>query len=313
MGRLGKVLGAIAVFFGIATVISGGKVLFGGADAQQAAGAYVPFVVWFNFLAGFLYIACGIGLFRSARWSGTLASALAAATVFIFALFGVHVWHGGPYEARTPAAMVLRSTFWLVTALAIRTKRHAKTAAVALIVTFGLSGGTALHAAEIEGIAVPDQISVNGKNLDLNGAALYKITFLSIRVFAAGLYLESKVSDPDEIGASTGIKHIRVLFFKSVGRSRLASSWKERITESCSVECDQLAEPISSFTALFDDVKSGDILEYTMTPDKLTLTIRGVPRGSVTSKALSGAMLSSWIGTRPLDENVKQALLGKHR
>lgn len=53
----------LAVGFGLLTLWSGGNVLFGGEDARAAAGNYVPFVVVFNFAAGFAYVlaasACG--------------------------------------------------------------------------------------------------------------------------------------------------------------------------------------------------------------------------------------------------------------
>ena len=41
-----------AVIFGLLTIISGGRTLF-DAEAQQRAGNYVAFVLWFNFVAGF--------------------------------------------------------------------------------------------------------------------------------------------------------------------------------------------------------------------------------------------------------------------
>ena len=47
----------IAIAFGLLTLVSGGRALFGGADM----GAVVPFVLWFNFLAGFAYVAAGLG------------------------------------------------------------------------------------------------------------------------------------------------------------------------------------------------------------------------------------------------------------
>jgi len=56
-------------------VASGGNVLFGSGAA--AAGNYVPFVVWFNSLAGFAYIAAGVGLWRQRPWAFWLALALA--------------------------------------------------------------------------------------------------------------------------------------------------------------------------------------------------------------------------------------------
>lgn len=42
----------VAVLFGLLTIQEGGAVLFWSESARAAAGQYVPFVVWFNFLAG---------------------------------------------------------------------------------------------------------------------------------------------------------------------------------------------------------------------------------------------------------------------
>jgi hypothetical protein len=100
----------VAVLFGAATVASGANVLFGGGAA--AAGSYVPFVVWFNFLAGFAYVAAGVGLWREQRWAARLALALAVLTAAVFAAFGWHVAAGGAFEMRTVAAMTLRTLLW---------------------------------------------------------------------------------------------------------------------------------------------------------------------------------------------------------
>jgi hypothetical protein len=104
----------VAVLFGIATVASGGNVLFGGG--ASAAGDYVPFVVWFNFAAGFFYVAAGYGLWRRRRWAAWLALALAVLTALAFAAFGWHVLGGGAFEARTVAAMALRTLVWIAIA-----------------------------------------------------------------------------------------------------------------------------------------------------------------------------------------------------
>lgn len=52
-----------------------------------AAGNFVPFVVWFNFLAGFAYIAVGVGLWVRRRWAVLLAAALAAGTALLWLAF----------------------------------------------------------------------------------------------------------------------------------------------------------------------------------------------------------------------------------
>ena len=108
-----RILTVIAVLFGVLTIKSGGQVLFGETLYQKAAGNYVLFVVWFNFLAGFLYIAAGAGIWMRRRWGVWLSLFIAIATIIIFAVFGVHILEGGAYETRTVAAMCLRSLVWV--------------------------------------------------------------------------------------------------------------------------------------------------------------------------------------------------------
>ena len=107
-----RIAAALAVIFGLATVFSGARALFGGVDMGQV----VPFVLWFNFLAGFVYVLAGIGLWLGSARGRWLALALAVATVLVFLLFLWHVWQGGAHEPRTMAAMTLRSGFWVVVA-----------------------------------------------------------------------------------------------------------------------------------------------------------------------------------------------------
>jgi len=107
----------IAIAFGLLTIRSGGLVLFVDGVAREQAGNYVPFVLWFNFLAGFAYVVAGTGLWFGQRWAVWLAVLLAAATLLVFGAFGLHVWRGGLYEMRTVAAMTLRSVVWLLIAV----------------------------------------------------------------------------------------------------------------------------------------------------------------------------------------------------
>ena len=107
----------IAIVFGVMTIKSGGAVLFTDGEARVAAGDYVNFVLWFNFLAGFLYIVTGIGLWVKKQWAGKLAVIIATLTILVFSALGVHILLGGNYEIRTVAAMTLRSVIWITIAL----------------------------------------------------------------------------------------------------------------------------------------------------------------------------------------------------
>jgi hypothetical protein len=106
----------VAVLFGILTIVSGGRALFGGAAAQAAAGDAVPFVLWFNFLSGFAYVLAGLGIATGRRWAVTLSIALAVAIAAVFALFGLYVYQGAAFEMRTVGAMSLRLLVWIAIA-----------------------------------------------------------------------------------------------------------------------------------------------------------------------------------------------------
>ena len=109
----------LAIVFGLATIRAGARVLFGVPDAVAEAGNYVPFVLWFNFGAGFAYVLAGMGFWLRRRWAVTLATAIAIATLVVFAAFGVHIFMGGSWEPRTLAALTLRSVVWIALAFLV--------------------------------------------------------------------------------------------------------------------------------------------------------------------------------------------------
>ena len=116
---LDLVAGSIAVVFGLLSLVSGGLVLLDEA-AARAAGAAVPFVLWFNVATAPLYVAAGIGLLRWRRWAAPLSLLLAAAITLVLLAFAVHVLGGGAWEPRTLAALLLRCLLWIAIALLAR-------------------------------------------------------------------------------------------------------------------------------------------------------------------------------------------------
>ncbi len=111
--------GGLAIVFGAATLVEGGQVLFGGPEARAAAGDVVPFVLTFNFISGFLYVAAGLATLTARGWAVWLARGLAVSILVVFAALGVHAAQGGAYETRTVVAMTIRTAFWAVQALVL--------------------------------------------------------------------------------------------------------------------------------------------------------------------------------------------------
>ena len=95
--------------------------MFGSLESRADFGNIVPFVLWFNFLAGFVYIVAGAGLLLRRRWAVYTSLFVAVSTILVFVAFAVHVIGGGAFERRTIGALAIRSLFWVgVTIVSIR-------------------------------------------------------------------------------------------------------------------------------------------------------------------------------------------------
>ena len=104
------IAGVAAIAFGLLTLISGGSTLLGAVDM----GAVVPFVLRFNFIAGFAYVIGGLLLMTGHRLALPVALTILIATATVFAVFGWRVFAGDAFEMRTVGAMTLRTSFWAV-------------------------------------------------------------------------------------------------------------------------------------------------------------------------------------------------------
>ena len=115
-----RALALLAIAFGALTIKEGGDFLFGQVAARAAAGDFVPFVLWSNFLLGFVYVAAGLGLWLCRRWGELLAALIVVATLATFAALALHLALGGAYEVRTLVAMTIRTLVWVFIYLAAR-------------------------------------------------------------------------------------------------------------------------------------------------------------------------------------------------
>ncbi|MCB9062342.1 MAG: hypothetical protein H6622_12550 [Halobacteriovoraceae bacterium] len=126
------IFGLLAIGFGAMTIKSGGFALFGGIEGKEFAGKYVPFVLWFNFIAGFFYVISGIGITLRTKWALKISFALAILTSLVFIAFGVHTFLGNPYEMRTVGAMTVRTVFWVMISVFLVKISHKRNSGIPL-------------------------------------------------------------------------------------------------------------------------------------------------------------------------------------
>src|SRR5262245_6798797 len=87
-------------------------------------------------------------------------------------------------------------------------------------------------AGELAGVKLPEQVTVGGRTLRLNGMGLREATILKVRVYVAGLYLVARSTDASQIIASEEPKRLVLDFVRDVGRGSLVEAWNEGFAKS---------------------------------------------------------------------------------
>jgi hypothetical protein len=178
------------------------------------------------------------------------------------------------------------------------------------VVTVLSLGARSTAAAEISGIKLPDQVTVEGKTLKLNGAGLRQATILKFNVYAAGLYLENSSRDGEAIANSDQPKSIEMVFMREVSAKQMAEAFQEGFEKNCVADCAKLKPDIGKLQGLMKDMKKGDAMAFHFLPDKVEVMIRGQKAGSIGDKGFSQQLIRCWIGKNPPNAGLKEGLLG---
>ena len=93
------------------------------------------------------------------------------------------------------------------------------------------------HAAELDGVEMPDTLQVNGKTLFLNGFGRRTFSILGIDIYVAGLYLEQPTTDPDKFIRSQETRLLAIRFERSVSADDARSTWRNNLQLSCKFPC----------------------------------------------------------------------------
>ena len=165
-------------------------------------------------------------------------------------------------------------------------------------------------AAEISGVKLPDQVTVQGKTLKLNGTGLRQATILKINAYAAGLYLENGMHDGDAIANSDQLKSIEMVFMRDVSAKQMGDAFQEGFDKNCVAGCAELKPHIGKLQGLLKDMKKGESMAYHFLADGVEVMIRGQKAGKVGDKAFSHQLIRVWIGKSPPNTELKEGLLG---
>jgi len=170
---------------------------------------------------------------------------------------------------------------------------------------------TTAGAAELAGVSLPDQVTVGGKTLVLNGMGLRKK--MVIKVYAAGLYLEERSADPDVILGSSSTKRVVMHVLTGMAtKSKMDEAWREGFEANSPDTYPALADRVTTFMGFFGDMKDGDEIVLTVVPGAgTTAALNGQDKGTIAGDDFGAGLLKVWLGDHPPSEDLKAGLLGK--
>ena len=182
------------------------------------------------------------------------------------------------------------------------------------IAALALCAALSAQAAEVAGVKLDDRTKVGPADLVLNGAGLRKRAFF--QVYAMGLYLaEKKPAAAEAIGAP-GAKRVAIHMLRDVD----AASFTEALVDGMRPNHDDAAmkalEPriaeLSAIMGELKEAKKGMAILLDWQPGTGTVvSVDGKTRGKpIPGEDFYRALLRIWLGERPVQDDLKKALLG---
>lgn len=183
-----------------------------------------------------------------------------------------------------------------------------------LLALLALCAAQAL-ALEVAGVKVEERIKLESGELVLNGAGVR--TRLIFKVYVGALYLPEKKSAVADVLAMRGAKRVSMTLLRDLSASQLTDALEDGIRANHSeAELAALKGRIDALAAVMKEIgsaKEKTVIALDFVPESGTrVTVDGAARGKpIPGEDFFRALLRIWLGDKPVDADLKKAMLGR--
>ena len=165
-------------------------------------------------------------------------------------------------------------------------------------------------AAEVAGVNIDEKTRVGNTELSLTGAGLRKRVFF--QVYAIGLYVQDRKADPI---SQPGPKRVQIHMLRDVGADTFNEALAEGIKANHSEVQAKALEPrvaqLAATIAEIKEAKKGTTIALDWDGKSTQVVIDGKPGGQpIEGEDFYRALLKIWLGDKPVQDDLKRALLG---
>jgi Chalcone isomerase-like len=167
---------------------------------------------------------------------------------------------------------------------------------------------------DVAGVKLEDRVTVAGKPLVLNGAGVrYKAVF---KVYTAGLYVEKPANTPDGLLDQPGPKRMTITMLRDIDSAELGKLFSRGMEDNMEKgSFAKLVPGVLRMSQVFTNhkvLKTGENFVLDWVPGTGTvLTVKGQVEGDpFREPEFFEALMRIWLGPKPADWQLKDALLG---
>jgi hypothetical protein len=163
----------------------------------------------------------------------------------------------------------------------------------------------------VEGVDVPDTVSVDGAKLALNGVGLRRATMFKVRVYVGALYLATPSRDPEAIVQADEPRAVQMTFLREVEKEKVLGAFREGFEKNSSAHAKELVPLLDRIAKVIPEkMKPRQALVVTYAPGKGTTVVGPEGAATVEGKPFGDALFRNWLGHDPADGDLKKAMLG---
>ena len=181
------------------------------------------------------------------------------------------------------------------------------------ILALAIVSGAAL-AADVAGVKLDDKVTVAGKDLVLNGAGVR--TRAVFKVYVGSLYVPAKAATTAAVLAAVP-RRVQLNLLRNLSADQLVDALVDGLKENASdAEFAALKPQVDQMIAImksFGDVKEGQVVTIDFADGATRLALNGQPKGEVAGAPFNQALMRVWIGDKPVQADLKRAMLGSDR
>ncbi len=172
----------------------------------------------------------------------------------------------------------------------------------------------AASAREVAGEDIPETLSVDGHNLNLQGTSIRKKIF--IKVYVGALYTPRVLPTGHDVIITDEPMVMRMHFVRGgVSPETLKESWIESISATLGPNVGSVRGKLEQFSNAFShETQEGDNYDIVYTPAKgLQVLYNGQVQTTIEGLLFKGVVFGIWFGDPPFSElaGMKNELLGK--